>query len=90
MGCFNGNCDAFQYIVTPIKEVQAEENRTNLLKAFPNPVDTDLTIEWTQNLSGKIYLTKGMGQIVRTTEISSGELLQENGVTVGTKKVIIY
>ncbi len=104
-GCFNGNCDTFQFLITDTDEPDLPE-RKRTIQLVENPVQDQLRIKWDQPISGEFRLVNLSSQICktatitaneRTTQIPVGDLdngfyvlfLLSDGVVVDHKKVLV-
>lgn len=104
-GCFNGNCDLFQPLITNT-EIADLPTRKRIIQLIENPVQDQINIKWDSPVKGEFRLTTMNSQIckikeitanVRTAEISVTDLdngmyvlfLLSDGKVIDHKKVII-
>lgn len=78
-GCFNGDCNAFQFLVTNINEPELPK-RERIIQLVENPVQDQLRIEWDQPISGEFRLVNLNSQICKTATVSVNEQSAEISV----------
>ena len=78
-GCFNGDCNAFQFLITNTNEPELPK-RERIIQLVENPVQDQLRIKWDQPISGEFRLVNLNSQICKTATVSVNEQSAEISV----------
>lgn len=104
-GCFNGNCDTFQSLITDINEPDLPEGK-RIIQLIENPVQDQINVKWDMPLDGEFRLVTLDSRICKTAVITANErttqipvsdldngfyvlFLLSDGVVVDHKKVLV-
>lgn len=71
-GCFNGNCDIFQSLITDTEEVDLPKQE-KIIQLVENPVHDQLKVKWAQPLNGEFRLVTLDSRICKTAAITTND-----------------
>jgi len=104
-GCFNGNCEEFQFLVTDTHDADVPKQE-RIIELVQNPVQDQINVKWDQPINGEFRLVTLHSQICKTTTVTANEqstqipvadldngfyvlFLLSDGVVVDHKKVLV-
>jgi len=71
-GCFNGNCDTFQSLITDTEEFDLPKQE-RIIQLIENPVQDQLNIKWDRPLNGEFRLVTLDSRICKTAVITTND-----------------
>ncbi len=71
-GCFNGNCDIFQSLITNTEEANLPKQES-IFQLVENPVQDQLQVRWDEPINGEFRLVTLNSQICKTASITVNE-----------------